>query len=64
MIYLYENLANYSCEMYLQNLKALPVWRREKALQYKNLDDRKRSVLAFVLLQRALREKYGITKVP
>ena len=64
MIYLYENLADYSDESYLKDLNSLPAWRREKALQYKKLDDRKRSVLAFVLLQRALREEYGMTEVP
>ena len=64
MIYLYENLAEYSDESYLKHLNSLPAWRREKALQYKKLDDRKRSVLAFVLLQRALREEYGINEVP
>ena len=64
MIYLYDTLENYSDEQYLKHLNALPVWRREKALQYKKLDDRKRSVLAFVLLQRALRDEYGITEVP
>ena len=64
MIYLYENLANYSDEAYLKDLQSLPAWRGEKALQYKKLDDRKRSVLAFVLLQRALREEYGITEIP
>lgn len=64
MIYLYDTLENYSDEQYLKHLNALPTWRREKALQYKKLDDRKRSVLAFVLLQRALREEYGITEVP
>ena len=32
--------------------------------KFPKLDDRKRSVLAFVLLQRALREEYGITEVP
>ena len=64
MIYLYENLAEYSDESYLKHLNSLPAWRKEKALQYKKLDDRKRSVLAFVLLQRALRDEYGITEVP
>ena len=64
MIYLYDTLENYSDEQYLKHLNALPAWRGEKALQYKKLDDRKRSVLAFVLLQRALREEYGITEVP
>jgi 4'-phosphopantetheinyl transferase len=64
MIYLYDTLENYSDEQYLKHLNALPAWRREKALQYKKTDDRKRSVLAFVLLQRALCEEYGITEVP
>ena len=64
MIYLYDSLENYSDEQYLKHLNALPAWRREKALQYKKLDDRKRSVLAFVLLQRGLHEDYDITEVP
>ena len=64
MIYLYDTFESYSDEEYLKNLNALPAWRRKKALQYKKLDDRKRSVLAFVLLQRALREEYGITELP
>ena len=64
MIYLYDTLENYSDEQYSKHLNSLPAWRREKALLYKKLDDRKRSVLAFVLLQRALREEYGITEVP
>ena len=64
MIYLYDTFENYSDEKYLKHLNALPAWRREKTLQYKKLDDRKRSVLTFVLLQRALREEYGITEVP
>ena len=64
MIYLYDALENYSNEQYFKHLNAVPAWRREKALQYKQFDDRKRSVLAFVLLQRALREEYGITEVP
>ena len=64
MIYLYDTLENYSDEQYLKHLNALPAWRGEKALQYKKLDDRKRSVLAFVLLQCALRDEYGITEIP
>lgn len=63
MIYV-ENIDHYQDEPYYIDLHSLPAWRREKALQYKQLDDRKRSVLAFVLLQRALREEYGITEVP
>lgn len=64
MIYLYDTLENYSDEQFSKDLNTIPLWRKEKALQYKKLNDRKRSVLAFALLQRALREEYGITEVP
>ena len=64
MVYIFDRLDQYTDEAYEAHLSSLPGWRREKALQYKKLDDRKRSVLAFVLLQHALREEYGITEVP
>ena len=64
MVYIFDRLDQYTDEVYEEHLASLPAWRREKALQYKKLDDRKRSVLAFVLLQHALREAYGITEVP
>ena len=64
MVYIFDRLDQYTDEAYEKHLSSIPAWRRKKALQYKKLDDRKRSVLAFVLLQRALREEYGITEVP
>ena len=64
MVYIFDRLDQYTDEAYEAHLSSLPQWRREKALQYKKLNDRKRSVLAFVLLERALREEYGITEVP
>lgn len=64
MVYIIYRLEQYSNEEYQSHLASIPAWRREKALQYKKNDDRKRSVLAFVLLQRALCEEYGITEVP
>ena len=64
MVYIFDRLDQYTDEAYETHLASLPTWRREKALQYKKLDDRKRSVLAFVLLQRALRDEYGITEIP
>ena len=64
MIYLFDRLEQYTDEAHETHLALLPHWRREKALRYKKLDDRKRCVLAFVLLQRALHEEYGITEVP
>ena len=64
MVYIFDRLDQYTDEVYEKHLSSLPIWRREKALQYKKLDDRKRSVLAFVLLQCALRDEYGITEIP
>ena len=64
MVYIFDRLDQYTNEVYEKHLSSLPIWRREKALQYKKLDDRKRSVLACFLLQRALCEEYGITEVP
>lgn len=64
MVYIFDRLDQYTDEAYEAQLSSLPAWRREKALQYKKLDDRKCSVLVFALLQHALREEYGIIKVP
>ena len=64
MVYIFDRLDQYTDEAYEAHLASLPAWRREKALKYKKLDDRKRCVLAFALLQRALRDEYGITEVP
>lgn len=64
MVYIFDRLDQYTDDAYEAHLASLPIWRREKALQYKKFDDRKRSVLAFVLLQRALRDEYGITEIP
>lgn len=64
MVYIYTQLNQYTNETYEKHLSLLPAWRKEKALQYKKFDDRKRSVLAFVLLQRALRDEYSITDIP
>ncbi len=64
MIYLFENLVDYTEEQYLFHLATIPEWRQEKALRYKQIDDRKRCILAFRLLEYALQNEYGITTVP
>ncbi len=63
MIYI-SLLDKYTDEAYRAHLLSLPLWRKEKALQYAKFDDRKRSVLAFTLLQRALLKEYGIIEIP
>ncbi len=64
MIYIIDNLADYTNNQFESDLYRIPEWRREKALRYKQLDDRKRCVLAFRLLEYALQNEYGITSVP
>lgn len=64
MIYIYNNISDCSDKQYQNYFNLTPQWRRSKALQYKKLDNRMRSVLAFMLLQHSLREEYGIAEVP
>lgn len=46
------------------DLRLLPPWRRRKAESYVNLSDRVQCAKAFLLLERALREVYGLEAVP
>ena len=46
------------------DLAALPAWRREKALSFRFNIDRVLSAKAYLLLQQALREGYGIIEPP
>ena len=59
MVYVYENLSSYNDALYESHLSSLPEWRRDYALKYKKSEDRKRSVLAFVLLREAVKEEFG-----
>lgn len=45
-------------------LPEVSVERREKALRYRNDELRRQSVAAWLLLKKALGERYGITSVP
>lgn len=59
MVYVYENLGSYSEALYESHLSSLPEWRKAYTLKYKKSEDRKRSVLAFVLLREAVKEEFG-----
>lgn len=59
MVYVYENLGSYSEALYESHLSSLPEWRKAYALKYKKSEDRKRSVLAFVLLREAVKREFG-----
>ena len=63
MIYLFENPDSCPDALCEERLSQIPPWRRETVLQHIRPEDRKRSLLAFLLLQLALREEYGITEI-
>lgn len=61
MVYVDECLWDFDLEVALQNIS---VQRREQALRYRHELGRRQSVLAYVLLKKALRETYGIDENP
>ncbi|MBR1939893.1 MAG: 4'-phosphopantetheinyl transferase superfamily protein [Bacteroidaceae bacterium] len=59
MIYIDDHIEEMDLE---QVLAEVSVQRREKALRFRHEAGRRQSVAAYRLLQRALREEYGITE--
>ncbi len=64
MIYLINDPEKASDAQLQGLLNALPAWRRERALRYHRPEDRLRCVLAFCLLEYALRREYGLAAAP
>lgn len=63
MIYIFDDMVSYTDELYYKHLSCIPEWRKKQVLSYKRLEDRKKSVLAFILLMLALDREYGITDI-
>lgn len=64
MVYLNDSIADFSDEQYEEVLQRVSLQRRETTEKFLNSDDRKRSVIAYVLLQEALRNEYNIERAP
>lgn len=62
MIYIFENLQLCDPEWLAEKIKNLPLWRQKKVESLKK-EDKVRSVVAFLLLERALQD-LGISPVP
>ena len=60
MIYLFDNIASFSDELFWRSLKVLPEKRVEKAMKFRKMIDRKLSVIAYLLLVYGLKKEYGI----
>ena len=63
MVYIFENLQLCDPEWLAEKTKNLPLWRRQKVESLKKEEDKVRSVVAFLLLERALQD-LGISPVP
>ena len=59
MVLVFQNLREYSDEAYRRHLEVLPSWRYEYAMKYKSEEERKKSVLAYILLTKAAELKFG-----
>lgn len=62
MIYLFDNIDLFTDELYCRSLLVIPPERVQKAIQFKNMRDRKLSVIAYLLLAHGLKKEYGITE--
>jgi len=60
VIYLFDNIASFSDELFWRSLKVLPEKRVEKAMKFRKMIDRKLSVIAYLLLVYGLKKEYGI----
>ena len=64
MIYLFQELDLISNELLHQIIFSMPVARREYVLHFKQLEDQKRSALAWLLLRYGLKQEYGFREIP
>lgn len=64
MIYIDDNPENFTDEMYREALSEVSEQRRKNAERFLSMEDRKRSVVAYRLLQEGLKLEYGIEDPP
>lgn len=62
--YINDNMAPIDEATLLQQLNFVSEQRREKVLRFRHHSGRQQSLMAYQLLQRALKEEYGITEPP
>ena len=62
MIYLFDNLNGFSDELFWRSLEVIPDERGQKAMKFRNMIDRKLSVIAYLLLMFGLKHEYGIVE--
>lgn len=63
-LYIDDDLMRLSNEEVLRDIETLPQWRRNQALKFKFDLGKRQCLLSYKLLQKALKEVYGIEEVP
>lgn len=59
-IYVFDDMPSFCDGMYYTLLPSIPAFRREKAEQYQQMQDRKLSIIAYLLLEHALKDECGV----
>ncbi|WP_303868878.1 4'-phosphopantetheinyl transferase superfamily protein [Acetobacterium wieringae] len=62
VVYLFDQLKEFTEDMFSQGLARLPAERQQKTLTYRQKLDQKLSVLGYVLLSYGLKNEYGISE--
>lgn len=62
MIYLFDTIDLFTDELFWRSLQVIPPDRVAKATQFRNMTDKKLSVIAYLLLAYGLKKEYGITE--
>lgn len=60
MIYLFDDIASFSDSLFWRSLQVIPKERANKAMKFRNMIDRKLSVIAYLLLAAGVKKEYGI----
>jgi 4'-phosphopantetheinyl transferase len=61
-LYLFDDFGSLDESFVEHSLARLPDFRREQCLRYRRAEDRIRCIAAYLLLEKGLREQYGITQ--
>lgn len=61
-IYLFDNIDSFTDELFYRSLQVIPAERGQKAAYFKNMIDKKLSIIAYLLLAYGLKKEYGIVE--
>ena len=63
-VYLFDELDSLSAGFAAENIQRFPTFRREQCSKYRQVADKNTCIIAYLLLEKGLREQYGVTEPP